>query len=110
MLTITDQFPTMEDARPAIHRHVMDEGGFYKVYRSVRSRHILIFKDPTCKSRVQTSLLPKKTPRVSNPVLDGHTSSKYPSDPSPNKVASHEPTLTSRIQRYKAWLKKLFIQ
>jgi hypothetical protein len=36
---------------------------------------------------------------------------QVPSDPSTNKVASHEPTSAiSRIQRYKAWPKKLVFQ
>jgi hypothetical protein len=60
MLAVSDQFPTMEDARKAMHRHVLDEGESYKVYRSDRSRHILICKDSTCKFRLRASLLKKK--------------------------------------------------
>ena len=60
MLAVSDQFPTMEDARKAMHRHVLDKGESYKVYKSDRSRHILIYKDSTCKFRLRASLLKKK--------------------------------------------------
>lgn len=60
MLTVSDQFPAMEDARRAINRHVLDEGESYKVYRSDSRRHIIICKDPVCKFRIRASLLKKK--------------------------------------------------
>ena len=37
MLAVNDQFPTMEDARKAMHRHVLDEGESYKVYLQIQT-------------------------------------------------------------------------
>jgi hypothetical protein len=60
MLSINDLFPTMEEARGAINRHVLDEGESYKVYKSDSRRHIIICKEIACKFRIRASLLKKK--------------------------------------------------
>ena len=60
MLAINDLFSTIKEARDAINRHVLDEGEFYKVYKSDCRRYIIICKDPVCKFRIRASLLKKK--------------------------------------------------
>jgi hypothetical protein len=60
MLAVNDLFSSIEDARDAINRHVLDEGESYRVYKSDGRRHIIIYKDPVCKFRIRASLLKKK--------------------------------------------------
>ena len=60
MVSINDLFPTIEEARDTINRHVLDEGESYKVYKSNSCRHIIICKETACKFRIRASLLKKE--------------------------------------------------
>jgi hypothetical protein len=73
MLSINDLFPTIEEARDAINRHVLDEGESYKVYKSDSRRHIIICKETACKFRIRASLLKKKGVVIT--VLSAHSCS-----------------------------------
>jgi hypothetical protein len=73
MLSINDLFLTIEEARDAINRHVLDEGESYKVYKSDSCRHIIICKKAACKFRIRASLLKKKGVIIT--VLSAHSCS-----------------------------------
>ena len=60
MVTLNDVFSTMEEAKEAINRHILDEGESYKVYKSDSRRHIVVCKDSVYKFRIRASLLIKK--------------------------------------------------
>ena len=61
MLAINDLFSIIKEARDTINRYVLNEGEFYKVYKSDCCRHIIIYKDLVCKFRIKASLLKKKS-------------------------------------------------
>jgi hypothetical protein len=71
MVSINDLFPTMEQARDAINRYVLDEGESYKVYKSDSRCHIIICKEAACKFRIRASLLKKKGAVIT--VLTAHS-------------------------------------
>jgi hypothetical protein len=60
MLAVNDLFSSIEKARDAINRHVLDEGQSYRMYKSDCRRYIIICKDPVCKFRIRASLRKKK--------------------------------------------------
>ena len=76
MIALADVFPTMQEAKDSINRHVLDEGESYKVYKSDKTRHIVVCKDSTCDFKIRASFLKKKgvqitimTPHSCNPTI-----------------------------------------
>jgi hypothetical protein len=53
MVAFKDTFLTIQEAREAINRHVLDEGESYKVYKSDSHCHIIVCKDATCKFKIK---------------------------------------------------------
>ena len=60
MLAINDLFFIIEEVKDVINRYVLDEGEFYKVYKSNCCRYIIICKDLIYKFKIRASLLKKK--------------------------------------------------
>jgi hypothetical protein len=60
MLVVNDLFSSIEEARDAVNRNVLDEGESYRVHKSDCRRHIIIYKYAVCKFRIRASLLKKK--------------------------------------------------
>jgi MuDR family transposase len=60
MLTIGDSYPTIQEAREAINRSILDDGESYKVYKSDSKRHILKCKDQACSFSIRAAFLKKK--------------------------------------------------
>jgi hypothetical protein len=73
MVALKDTFSTIQEARNAVNCHVLDEGESYKVYKSDRQRHIIVYKDSTCKFKIRASLLKKK--RVEITIIVPHSCS-----------------------------------
>lgn len=42
MIAITDVFPTMQEAKDSINRYILDEGEYYKVYKSDKICYIVV--------------------------------------------------------------------
>ena len=60
MLAINDLFSTIKEVRDVINCHVLNEGEFYKVYKSDCCRYIIICKDLVYKFKIRAFLLKKK--------------------------------------------------
>ena len=62
MLELGQTFATIQEAREAINRHVLDNGESYKVYKLDSTRHILQCKskDENCSFSIRVALLKKK--------------------------------------------------
>jgi hypothetical protein len=60
VLQVGDVFPSAEDCRNAIQRHVLDEGESYKVVKSDKKRYIVSCKDNKCTFRIRASNRVKK--------------------------------------------------
>jgi hypothetical protein len=62
MLELGQTFATIQEAREAINRHVLDDGESYKVYKSDSTRHILQCKskDENCSFSIRAALSKKK--------------------------------------------------
>ena len=60
MVTLNDVFSTIEEAKEAINRHILNEGESYKVYKSDSRRYIVVCKDSVYKFKIRASLLIKK--------------------------------------------------
>jgi hypothetical protein len=64
MIAVADVFPTMQEAKDSINHHVLDEGESYKVYKSNKTRHIVVCKDSTCDFKIKASFLKKKGAQI----------------------------------------------
>ena len=84
MLIINNMFSSIQEARDAINRHILDKGESYRVLKSDNRRYIVIYKDPVCKFRIKASLLKKK--RVVITILIPHSYS--PANHYKNKQSS----------------------
>jgi hypothetical protein len=60
MLAVGDSYPTIQEAREAINRSILDDGDSYKVYKSDSKRHILKCKDQDCSFSIRAAFLKKK--------------------------------------------------
>ena len=48
MVALHDTFASIVEACEAINRYVLDKGESYKVYKSNKTRHIVVCKDSAC--------------------------------------------------------------
>jgi hypothetical protein len=71
MICVGDKFPSIEAAREAISRYILNKGESYKVYKSDKTRYILICRDSHCKFRIRASN--SKKDRVSITKLDAYS-------------------------------------
>jgi hypothetical protein len=55
MICVSDKFPSIEAAREAISRYILNKGELYKVYKSDKTCYILICRDSYCKFRIRAS-------------------------------------------------------
>src|SRR5208282_483693 len=73
MLSVGDEFPTMNDARNAIRDYALDDGDSFKVYKSDTNRHIVICNDAHCSFRIRASVLQSSTIRIT--IMNPHSCS-----------------------------------
>ena len=71
MVTLNDVFSTMEEAKKAINRYILNKGESYEVYDSDSQRYIVVCKDFVCKFRIRAFLLVKK--RVVVTIFTAHS-------------------------------------
>jgi hypothetical protein len=71
MICVGDKFLLIKAAREAISRYILNKGELYKVYKSDKTRYILICRDSQCKFRIRASK--SKKDRVSITKLDTHS-------------------------------------
>jgi hypothetical protein len=72
-MQLHDQFPSLEVARGAIKRHVLDEGESYKTIKSDKNRFVIACKDDGCKFRIRAARSSKEI--VSITIFEVHTCS-----------------------------------
>jgi hypothetical protein len=66
-----DTFSSMEDARDAVQRHVLDDGESYKTTKSDKKRYIIVCKDNECGFRIRVANVKKTGPTVT--ILKAHS-------------------------------------
>lgn len=66
-----DTFSSMEIARDAVQRHVLDDGESYKTIKSDQKRYILLCIDDKCGFRIRVSNVKKSRPTVT--IFEAHT-------------------------------------
>ena len=71
MVSVGDKFPLIEAAREAISRYILNKGELYRVYKSDKTRYILICRDSKCKFRIRASK--SKKDRASITKLDPYS-------------------------------------
>ena len=60
MVILNDVFSTIDKAKEAINRYILNKEESYKIYKSDSRRHIVVCKDFVCKFKIKASLLIKK--------------------------------------------------
>ena len=77
MVSVGDKFPLIKAAREAISRYVLNKGELYRVYKSDKTRYIVICRDSECKFRIRASKLKKDRASIIKLNLYSYTPATY---------------------------------